>query len=469
MGQFITESCLTCAGAMLLALVMTVIALPSFNLLTGQSLTPDLLLMPQAIVALLFVTILVGILSGTYPAFYLSAFQPATVLKGTHGGNARKSFFRNALVVFQFSASVILIAGTLIVFRQLKYIQQKDVGYNRAQLLVINNTDQIGRSRVQTLKASLLQLSGVENATVTGYLPVSYYRSNDSFFSSPSLEMKDAISMQKWVIDEDYLETMGMRLVAGRNFSRQVAADSGSIILNESAAKFLGNHDILDKKLYKIIDDNMKTLREFRVIGIVKDFNFSSLREPVKPLAFLFGSNKDGMTVKIIGSRIPEVVSAIEKQWKSIAPALPFEYSFMDQDFDNLYKGERQSGTLITWFASLSILISCLGLFGLATYMAEQRTKEIGIRKVMGASVPGITALLSRDFLKLVFIAVAIANPAAYYVTNEWLQDFAYHIDIEWWVFLIASALAALIALMTVSVQAIKAAVQNPVKSLRVE
>ena len=281
--------------------------------------------------------------------------------------------------------------------------------------------------------------------------------------------MKDAISIQKWVIDEDYLETMGMHLEEGRNFSREVAADTGAIILNESAAKFLGNHDILGKKLYKIIDDNMKTLREFSVIGIVKDFNFSTLREPVKPLALLFGDNKDGLTVKITGSRIPEVVSAIEKQWKSIAPELPFEYSFMKEDFDKLYKGEKQSGELITYFASLSILISCLGLFGLATYMAEQRTKEIGIRKVMGASVPGITALLSRDFLKLVLIAVAIATPVAYYFTDEWLQGFAYHIDVEWWVFLIASVMAAFVAFITVSVQAIKAALQNPVKSLRME
>ncbi|HET9129995.1 MAG TPA: FtsX-like permease family protein, partial [Terriglobia bacterium] len=340
---------------------------------------------------------------------------------------------------------------------------------SRDQLLIISNVGEIGKSRVQALKTSVLEISGVDNVTVTGFLPVNYYRTNDTFFSSPSLEMKDAISMQKWVVDEDYLATMGMRLLDGRNFSQQVAADTGSIILNESAARFLGNREILGKRLYKIVDDNKKTLKEFRVIGIVKDFNFSSLREPVKPLAFLYGSNKDGMTLKIKSSHIDELVSAIEKQWKSIAPDLPFEYSFMDQDFDNLYKGERQSGKLITLFASLSILISCLGLFGLATYMAEQRTREIGIRKVMGASVPGITALLSRDFLKLVFIAVAIAIPAAYYFTNEWLQGFAYHIDIEWWVFAIASASAAAIAIMTVSVQAIKAAVQNPVQSLRVE
>jgi putative ABC transport system permease protein len=264
---------------------------------------------------------------------------------------------------------------------------------------------------VEAFKTSLLQVRGVEKTTVTGFLPVNYYRYSDSFFTSPSLDITNAINIQKWMIDEDYLETMGMELLEGRNFSKEIAADTGSLILNESAAKFLGNHDILEKKLYRIEDENARTLKVYRVIGIVKDFNFSSLREHVTPLAFIFGSDDGAMTARIQGSDLTHTVSAIQDKWKAVAPDLPFEYSFMDEDFDQLYKGERQSATLVTYFASLSILISCLGLFGLATFMAEQRTKEIGIRKVMGASVPGITALLSRDFLKLVVIGVAIAVP----------------------------------------------------------
>jgi len=466
-GQFITESVLTCAAAMLFAVVITIAIFPFFNELTGKPLDSSVLLTPQVIVVLIIFTLVVGVLSGSYPAFYLSAFQPVSVLKGTLT-SGKRSVFRNVLVVFQFSASVFLIAGTLIVFRQLQYIQHKDVGYNREQLLIINNLDKLG-NRTEAFKTSLLQVHGVEKTTVTGFLPVNYYRNNDSFFTSRSLDTKDMISMQKWMIDEDYLETMGMQLLEGRNFSKDIAADTASLILNESAAKFLGNHDILEKKLYRIVDENTKTLKEFRVIGIVKDFNFSSLREHVKPLAFMFGSDDGGMTVRIAGSDLTQTVSKIQDKWKLVAPDFPFEYSFMDADFDHLYKGERQSGELITYFASLSILISCLGLFGLATFMAEQRTKEIGIRKVMGASVTGITTLLSKDFLKLVLIAVAIAIPVAWYFMDKWLEEFAYHIHLEWWIFMMASVLALIIALLTVSVQAIKAAVQNPVKSLRSE
>lgn len=467
-GQFITESLLTCAVAMLFAICITVVAFPFFNELTGKSLDPFILLSPQLIAVLVILTVVVGVLSGSYPAFYLSAFQPVSVLKGAHTSGGKRSVFRNVLVVFQFSASVFLIVGTLIVFRQLHFIQQKDVGYNREQLLIINNIDKL-KNRVDAFKTSVLQVRGVEKATVTGFLPVSYYRSSDTFFNTPSLDIKDAINLQKWWIDEDYLETMGMELIEGRNFSKEIAADTGSVILNESAAKFLGNRDILERRLYRIMDENTKELKEFRVIGIVKDFNFSSFREPVKPLALVYHPDDGAMTLRIQGSDIARTVSAIEDEWKSLGTGLPFEYSFMDTDFDQLYKGERQSGKLVTYFAVLSILISCLGLFGLATFMAEQRTKEIGIRKVMGASVPGITALLSKDFLKLVLIAVAIAIPVAWYFTDKWLQQFAYHIHLEWWIFAIASVMALIIALLTVSFQAIKAAVQNPVNCLRSE
>lgn len=466
--QFITESVLTCMVAMLIAVGITILLFPFFGELTGKLLDAAQLMTPQVIGILIVLTLFVGVLSGSYPAFYLSSFQPVSVLKGKLTGGGKRSIFRSVLVVFQFGASIFLIAGTLIVFRQMQYIQNKDVGYTRDQLLIINNIEKLG-DRTDALKTSLLQVNGVEKATVTGFLPVNFYRGNDSFFTSRSLDTKDMISMQRWTIDEDYLETMGMTLKEGRNFSKDMATDTASMILNEAAAKFLGATDILEKRLYNLVDEETKAIKEFRVVGIVKDFNFSSLREEVKPLVFLFGADNGAMTVKIKGTDLVQAVSAIEAKWKSVASDLPFEYSFMDSDFDQLYKGERQSGNLVTYFASLSILISCLGLFGLATFMAEQRTKEIGIRKVLGASVSGITTLLSADFLKLVVIAIVIAIPAAWYYTDKWLQAFAYHIDLEWWVFAVASLMALIIAFMTVSVQAIKAAVKNPVSSLRME
>jgi putative ABC transport system permease protein len=467
-GQFMTESVLTCVVAMLLAAGIAIGIIPFFNELIGKPIEISLLFTPQVGAVVLALTLLVGLLAGSYPAFYLSAFQPVSVLKGSKGSAGKRSVFRNVLVVFQFAASVLLITGTLIVFRQLQFIQQKDVGYNRSQLLTLYNIDKLG-NRTESVKTRLQQITGVDKVTVTGYLPVNFYRSNESFFTSPSLDVKDMISMQKWTVDEDYVGTMGMQLLEGRNFSRDITADTSGIILNESAAKFLGNNEILEKKLYRLVNEQTKALKEYRVIGIVKDFNFSSLREPVKPLAFITGLNDGGMTVRLQAADLTQVVTAIETNWKSLASDLPFEYSFLDADFDQLYKGERQSGKLITYFATLSILISCLGLFGLATFMAEQRTKEIGIRKVMGASVSGITTLLSKDFLKLVLYAIVIAVPVAWYFTNKWLQDFAYHIDLEWWIFVVASVLALIIALLTVSVQAIKAAVQNPVNSLRAE
>jgi len=389
-------------------------------------------------------------------------------MKGSKGTSLKKSFFRNTLVVFQFSASIILIAGTLIVFSQMRYIGEKDLGYKRDHMLILNNIDQLNR-RVGPLKNSLLQITGVEKATVTGFLPVNYYRSNESFFPTPLLDTKNAISVQKWVVDEDYISTMGMQLTEGRNFSTHSAGDTLSIILNVSAAKFLGNKNIVDKKLYRLTDEKTKTITEYHIVGIVKDFHFSSLREQVRPLILMYGSDHGGMTLKINTTDIPELVSSIERQWKSIASDLPFEYRFMDDDFDNQYKGERKIAELITIFTTISILISCLGLLGLATFMAEQRTKEIGIRKVLGASVTGITTLLSMDFLKLVLIAVVIATPVAYYFTNQWLQRFAYRISLQWWVFASAGLVAISIALVTVSFQAIRAAVANPVKSLRSE
>ena len=465
--QFIIESVLTCALAMFIAVALTAMLLPNFNLLTGKSFNMDMLYTPSMIGAFAALVVLVGVLSGSYPAFYLSAFQAVDVLKGGRRA-AKRSIMRNTLVVFQFAASVTLIAGTIVIYTQMDYIRKRDLGFNREQVLIINNGWLVG-NKIEPLKNTLLSVNGVRNVTVSGYLPVSNYRSNTTLFRSPTLDITGAMNVQDWSVDDEYVSTMGMHIVEGRDFSKDIASDSSAVILNESAARFLGGNDVIGKNFYRPNDVMGKSVATVHVIGIVKDFNFNSLREQVAPLALFYGNDQASIAVKLDATDVTSVMKDIESKWKSVLPDLPFEYSFMDADYDRLYDGERQAGTLFTIFATLSIFISCMGLFGLATFMAEQRTKEIGIRKVLGASVYGITSLISRDFLRLVMLAVGIAIPLASYLISKWLEGFAYRTDIAWWVFPVAGLIAVLIACVTVSYQSLRAAVANPVNSLRTE
>ncbi|MBX3238543.1 MAG: ABC transporter permease [Chitinophagaceae bacterium] len=466
--QFLSESMLTAVFSMALAVGLALLALPVFNELAGKQMQAAFLTQPTVVLLLAALTGIVGILAGAYPAFYFSAFQPVKVLKGAPGNSFKRSFLRNGLVVFQFAASIVLIVGTIVIYQQMDYIRKKDIGYNREQMLVINNTGHLG-AHVQSFKDQLLAMAGVKNVTVTGFLPTSYYRSNNSFFPTPGLDTKEAISMQKWDVDENYITTMNMKIIEGRNFDKTMGTDSNAVIINEAAAKFLGNKDILNKLFYTVEDEETRALKVYRVIGVVKDFNFSSLRDEIKPLALLYGSNTDGITVRLQSKDLPALISQIKDRWTAYSPGLPFEYSFMDEDFNTFYKAEEKTAGIFTAFAVLALFIGCMGLFGLATFTAEQRTKEIGVRKVLGAGVPTIVALLSKDFLKLVFIAIVIAGPVAYYFMSRWLADFAYRIDIEWWVFAVAGSVAVLIALLTVGYQSIKSALMNPVKALRTE
>lgn len=466
--QFLSESMLTTVFSMVLAVSLALLALPVFNELTDKQIQVTFLAHPAVIIALITLTFIVGLLAGAYPAFYFSGFQPVKVLKGTMENSFKKSMLRNGLVVFQFSASIVLIVGTIVVYQQMDYIRGKDIGYNREQMLVINNTNQLG-DQVQSFKNQLLTVPGVQNVTVTGFLPTNYYRNNNSFFPTQALDTKDAVSMQKWEVDENYINTMNMKIVAGRNFDKTMGTDSNAMIINEAAAKFMGQKNVLNKVFYNIRDEETKTLNGYRIVGVVKDFNFSSLRDQVKPLAMIYRKNNAGISVRLQSSDLPALIGQIGDKWKLFSPGLPFEYTFMDDDFNTLYKGEEKVGNIFTVFTLLALFIGCMGLFGLATFMAEQRTKEIGIRKVLGASVMGITSLLSVNFVKLVFVAILIACPLAYYFMDKWLAGFAYRIHIEWWVFVVAGALALVITVLTVSWQAIKAALMNPVRSLRSE
>jgi putative ABC transport system permease protein len=467
-AQFLTESMILSFVALVMAVLMAWLLIPYFNEIAGKSMSIGVLLSPLKISAAILLMILVGLIAGSYPAFYLSAFRPVEVLKGKLAGGFKSSWLRNGLVIFQFFISIGLIIGTIVIYRQLNYIHNKDLGFNREQVLIINNIGVLD-TKAPVFRDEISRLTGVKDVTISGYLPVNGWRSNDAFFTSPALDQKTAISMQNWDVDERYLSTLDIKLLQGRNFSKEFLSDSGAIIINEAALKFMGSKQLIGKKIYEIDDVKTKKLKEFNIIGVVKNFNFSSLREVISPLALKLHHSYGSIAVRIHGENIPGLVEQVRSKWKTMAPGQPFDFAFMDEEFNNLYGTEQRMGKLFVSFAVLAIVIACLGLFGLVTYAAEQRTREIGVRKVLGANTSNIVTMISKDFLKLVLLAALLAFPLSWWAMNRWLQDFAYRINISWWVFLIAGILALLIAVVTVSYQAFKAAWQNPVTSLRSE
>jgi putative ABC transport system permease protein len=463
--QFLTESVLLSFFSLLLALGIALALLPFFNQLSGKELHAGVLFSSRFLPLLVILVFLVGCIAGSYPAFYLSSFQPIQVLKGKIAAGFKSSWLRSGLVVFQFFISIGLIISTIVIYNQLNYIRSRQVGFNRDQVLVIHNAYLAG-DPVKAFRKEVTQLSGVANATLSGDLPTvgSGYNQN-GWFRTATLDAKGAIVLTDMTVDETYVPTLGMQMVKGRNFSMDFPSDSSGIILNESAAQLLGWKAPLNQLLYRPAD-SMKA-SPFHVIGVVKDFNFSSMHDKVGAVIIHMGDNRGSMAVRLRGGNIPSMVNQIETKWAAMANGVPFTYTFMDDDFNKLYQSEKQTGQLFISFAVFAIFIACLGLFGLVTYAAEQRMKEIGIRKVLGAKVGGIVGLLSRDFIKLVLIASLIAFPIAWWAMDQWLQSFAYRIGISWWIFVLAGGTAILIALLTVSIQTIRAAVANPIKSLR--
>ncbi len=466
--QFITESILISLFAMVLALGIAWLMLPIFNELSNKQMSIGLFSRPWLAPSLAALVVVVGLLAGSYPAFYLSAFRPIAVLKGNVAAGFKTGWLRNVLVVFQFFISIFLIVGTAVIHKQLQYIHSRDLGFDREQVLVVHNGWGLGAG-AKAFKDGLLKLPGVEAATMTGFLPTESNRSDDAYFLTPELDQKKAISMQHWSVDENYVPVLGMKIVAGRNFSREFKTDSDAMVINESAAKMMGFSNPMEHKIYELMDLKTKKVKVYHIIGVVKDFNFNSLREVVTPLTLVLQKDRGNIVMRIHTGNIPQLVAQVEKEWKSISPGKPFSYSFMNEDFNALYKSEQQVGGISLSFSLLAIFIACLGLFGLSAYAAEQRTREIGIRKVLGATVGGIITLLSRHFLLLLLVSAVIAFPLAWLAMHYWLQDFAYRIDIGWEVFALAGILSVGIALLTVSFQALKAALANPVKSLRSE
>jgi len=467
-SQFLAESIFMVFISMVLAAVMVWLSVSYFNDISGKNLVLSDLLKPGFGLFLLLLPFVVGGLAGSYPAFFLSSFQPVQVLKGKINKGFRRSNFRSGLVVFQFFTSIVLIIGTIVVFRQLNYIQNTKIGFNKDQVLVITGTNALGNNTV-AFKNEVAKMSGVKGASFAGYLPVANSSRNDNSFSTEAVMTdKNGFNMQVWNIDYDYIPTLGMEMLKGRNFSSSYGSDSTGIIINEATAKLIGFEDPVGKKLYTS-DGTPGNSIVYTIVGVVRNFNYQSLRQNVAPLCFRLGYNNWATAFKVAASDVQGLIKNIESKWKSMAPGMPFSYEFLDESFDNMYRAEQRIGKVALSFAVLAILIACLGLFGLATYMAEQRTREIGVRKVLGATVPNIVSMLSKDFAKLVLIGAIVAFPVAWFAMNRWLQDFAYRIDIGWWVFIVAAFLTLMIALCTVIFQAIKAAVANPVKSLRTE
>ncbi|HVX48537.1 MAG TPA: ABC transporter permease [Chitinophagaceae bacterium] len=465
--QFLTESLLLTAAAMLIAIGLVYWSLPVLNSITGKNLHLNPFSSRWVLPGLFAFGIFTGVLAGSYPAFFLSSFNPVAVLKGRFAGSKKNVAFRSGLVVFQFFISISLIIGTMVVYNQLSYIHHKDLGYDKNHVIVIENSGALGKNS-DGFKQKLAQDPRVINISASGYLPAGFSYGNN-FFVYPDNSSTNLVKTLRYDVDYNYISTLGMKIVQGRNFSKSYGADSSAVVVNETAARTFGWKDGFEGHTVSYTqNDNIK--HTLHVIGIVKDFNFKSLHEAITPLVMTMANNDYGnIIVKITGKDVPGVLAAIKHKWDAFKTDTPFTYSFLDDRFNNTYKAEENIGSILGVFAGLTIFVACLGLFGLATFATAQHIKEIGIRKVLGASVSGLVSLMSKDFLKLVLIAFVIAAPVAWYAMHKWLEGFAYRIAISMWLFVYTVGSVILITLLTVSYQSIKAALTNPVKSLKVE
>ena len=466
--QFLIESGLVSLASLVLAVILAIILLPLFNDLADKNISMPYT-NPFFWLILLASGVVLGLLAGGYPAFFMSRFIPVKVLKGSGTNSIGGGNVRNALVIFQFAISVFLIIGTLVVYQQLDYIQNKDLGFSKDQVLIVNDAFSLD-NKATSFKEEVKKLSYVKNATLSSFFPTPSSRSDSTFVPEEGpTDQENALSMQRWGVDFDYVSTMDFEIIAGRNFDRDFKSDSTSIIVNESAVSVIGisPEEAIGKRYTPGIGS--ENPEYFTIIGVVKDFHFSPFRAEIESLSLHLSDRAYALAVKLESGNFSNAIAGIEGIWNQIAPGQPFDYYFMEDSFNDTYQSEQRLGRIFFIFTALSILIACLGLFGLAAFNAEKRTKEIGIRKVMGASVGQISYRLSVDFLKLVGIAILVSLPIGWYAMNKWLEDFSYRIEIGIWVFILAAFLAVAISIITVSYQSIKAAIANPIKSLRTE
>jgi putative ABC transport system permease protein len=467
-AQFLTESIVLSLFATFIAVGIALAALPAFNSLASKDLQFDF--NPVLVLGLLGVALFVGFLAGSYPAFALSSFNPVSVMKGTFTSNAKGKWLRNGLVVFQFFISIILIVGTMVVAEQMQYMQNKSLGYDKEQVLVVERVFALD-NKSQTFIEEVQRVPEVEKAAGA----FSLLGRQGDFFGAQFIPegSSEILTTKSMGIDDYFAETIGFEFLEGRGYSKETN-DSLSIILNESAVKTMGLTDPVGKKLSQVqrrADGNVTV--QYTIIGIIKDFNFQSLRDPITPLTIQsvesFGGGAGYAYARVKGENLTSAIHNIEAKWKQLAPEQPFKFQFLDENLNAQYESEKRAGQVFGVFSGLAIIIACVGLFGLAAYTANLRTKEIGVRKVMGASVRSVVFLLSKDFTKLILVAFVLAVPLSWYIMENWLEGFAYRIQMGVGVFLLAGLTALLISWITVSYQSIKAAVVNPVKSLRSE
>ncbi len=471
--QFLLEAAMFCFISVIFALALVILTLPSFNTVAGKTLEFKTIFQSGIWLFILLLTIVTSLLAGSYPAFYLSAFNPVSVLKGGFFKRSLSSLLiRNGLVVFQFTISIALIICTIILFRQLQFSQNKDLGLQKEHVIIIPNGEKMTARDEETLRQELSAMPGVFHASISSSLPT-MNAFGDTYIPDPSVakeKLAKDILLSSFLVDEHFIPTLNIQMLQGRNFSKEFN-DSASVILNETAVAQIGwKHPLGQYMTYPGNND-----QRFRVVGVVKDFDVESIRNGMSPFALFHASSKTyaiGTSYLVISAdaqRTKSMLSRLEGIWKRFAPAVPFEYSFLDKHFEAMYDREKRMGTVFGIFTALSIFVACLGLFGLSVYTAVRRKKEIGVRKVLGASVQNVVILLSKDFIRLVFLASIVAFPLAGWAMNQWLQDFSYRVSMEWWIFVLAMILAMGVALCTISAQAIRAAIANPATSLRSE
>ena len=464
-GQFLTESILTTLISLVIAIVLIVLFLPPFNDLTGKQLVLDFSKYVLLLPVILAIVFFVGILAGSYPAFVLSSYGPVLVLSGKIKNASKSGNFRSGLVVFQFAIAIVLIISTIVVYNQLNYIQNKKLGFDKNQIVILNNAFLLDQN-TSAMKDAMLNYPEVENATISSFLPVPSAYNNSAVY--PNGKQNEMVSVQQWTVDYDYIETMKINIIKGRNFSKQFGSDDQSVIINEATVKQFGLSEPLGSKLVRFTNKENETLT-MTVIGVVEDFHFESLRKNISPLIMYLGESDGAISFRVNTADMSGFISKLESKWNELAPGQPFNYSFLDERFNNMYFAEKKVGDIFTIFAALAIFTGCLGLFGLSAFSAEEKTKEIGIRKVLGSTISQIVLMLSKEFIKLIGISFIIAAPIGYYLMNNWLQNFEYRTELNFGIIFLSGVIVILIAIFTVSYHAVKAASKNPITSIKYE